>query len=72
VLLVCKNALQENRVEIALPVEEAAASRFVNVPFPVGDHIDLPGAILEALLGLSFHDVLIDQALTVIHYSLSK
>lgn len=71
-LSICKDALQKHGVEVALPVEESAASGLVHIPLPVSDHIYLPGAVLEALLCLSLHDVLVDQALAVIHHSFSE
>jgi hypothetical protein len=50
--LVGEDALEENGEVVTLPVEKPTAGRFPHILLPVSDHIDLPSAILKALLGL--------------------
>jgi hypothetical protein len=67
-----KDALEEDWKVVSLPVDESAAGRFVDVLLPVGDHIDLPGAVLKALLCLGLQDVLEDQTLAVVDHCLAQ
>ena len=70
--LVGEDALEENGEIVTLPVEESAAGRFPHILLPVGDHIDLPSAILKALLSLGFQDILKNQALAVVDDCLAQ
>jgi hypothetical protein len=70
--LVGEDALEENGEIVTLPVEESAAGRLPHILLPVGDHIDLPSAILKALLGLGFQDVFENQTLAVVDHCLAQ
>ena len=69
---VCENTLEKDWEKVSLPIDESATCRFVDVLLPVGDHIDLPCAVLKTLLRLDFQNVLKDQALAVVDDCLTQ
>jgi len=70
--LICEDTLEENWEEVSLPVDKPAAGRFMHILFPISDYIDLPGAILEALLCFCFQNVLENQTLAVVNDRLTQ